>query len=339
MNSEERNQKMIKEYLLSQTLYGVRIMNHLIRKEYPDHIMHISGDDCGNNPDPVFTAGGQISINVAKTYTPGKTLPNRIAKYHYPDGSLPDGDALDLAKAYFIRRGKDLTEEQLIALLANELYIKEPGYNPYFHKPQNHQQRPHPQQAQPAEPPIPKMSFYRKPIRNTRPCREATPEDIYKYITSDYAKSHTEHLRTISDNKERSRYKADNLDYITPGGIFRSRKESDLIKPSGYMVIDFDHIPDARGLVTKLSGDEHFETVLTFRSPSGDGVKWIIALPHAAKPDGNPFTFLEFFIILSNYSRKVYGIEADPSGKDICRACFLPYDPNAYLNPSFKEKK
>lgn len=328
---------MTKEFLLSKTLYGVDIMNHLIRKEYPDFTLHISGDECGKNPDPVFAGGGIIRIKVEKSYTPGKMLPDRIAKFHFEDGSLPDGDALDLAKAYYSQRGKNLTEEQLISLLAEELYIKEPDYNPYYHKLLNDEPLQQENQERPKMPPAPKMSFYRRPIRNTRPCREASPEDIFKYLTSDYAKAHTEHLRTLSDSKLRSRYKAENLDYITPGGIFRSRKEADLVKASGYMVIDFDHIPDARGLVKKLAIDEHFETVLAFRSPSGDGVKWIVALPNITKPDGSPFTFLEFFTILSNYSRKTYGIEADPSGKDICRACFLPYDPDAFLNPLYIE--
>ena len=187
-------------------------------------------------------------------------------------------------------------------------------------------------------PPAPKFSFFRRPTRNTRPCREASPQDIFKYLVSDYAKSHTEHLRTIKDNKLRSKYKAEHLDYITPGGLFRSRKESDLIKASGYIVIDFDHINDAKGLVVKLAQDDNFETVLAFRSPSGDGVKWIVSLSlNITKPDGSPLTYGEYFTILSNYSRKEYGVEADHSGKDICRACFLPYDPAAFLNPLYLE--
>ena len=181
------------------------------------------------------------------------------------------------------------------------------------------------------------MSFFRRPIKNTKPCREASPQDIYKYLVSDYAKAHTEHIRTIADNRERSRYKAANLDYITPGGTFRSRKENELIQASGYMVIDFDHIPNAKGLVKRLANDTNFETILAFRSPSGDGVKWIVALPNTTKPDGTPFTYGEFFTILSNYSKKIYGIEADPSGKDICRACFLPHDPDAFINPLYIE--
>ena len=57
----------------------------------------------------------------------------------------------------------------------------------------------------------------------------------------------------------------------------------------------------------------------------------------ARKPDGTPFTYGEYFTILSNYVRRAYGYEADPSGKDICRACFLPYDPDAFLNPFYLE--
>lgn len=186
-------------------------------------------------------------------------------------------------------------------------------------------------------PSFPRMSFYRHPIRNIRPCREASPENIFKYLISDYAKARTETLRSITDIKKKRDFKAEQFDYITPGGIFRTRKETDLILASGYIVIDFDHIPDPSNLVIKLAGDDNFETVLAFRSPSGDGVKWIVSTPCVPKPDGTPFTHEECFTILSNYTSRYYGIQADPSGKDICRACFLPYDPEAFLNPFYIE--
>lgn len=323
---------MTKEYLLSKTLYGTDIIQHLIRKEFPDHIMRISGLDCGECPDPVWADGGIIQVSIDRITVEGQKLPLYKARFHYPDGQMLDGDAIALAAAYYHERGENLTQEQLIARLAGELSISEPTTplsNPREEKDTNN--------ARPQIPPCPRFSFYRRPIRNTRPCREASPEDIFKYLVSDYAKPQTERLRTITDGKTRSRYKADNLDYITPGGIFRSRKESDLLKPSGYMVIDFDHIPDPQGLVRKLATDEHFETVLAFRSPSGDGVKWIVALPNISKPDGTAYTHGEYFTMLSNYSRQYYGVEADPSGKDICRACFLPYDPDAFLNPLYIE--
>ena len=323
---------MTKEYLLSRTNNGIDIFQHLIRKEYPDHIMHVSGSTCRECPDPVWADGSIIQITIDRIPVPGQRLPIFKARYHYPDEQLFDGDAIALAAAYYNQRGERLTEEQLITRLAEELYIKEPR-KPFFQQEEEPQEEPKPQ----ALPPCPKMSFFRRPIKNTKPCREASPQDIYKYLVSDYAKAHTEHIRTIADNRERSRYKAANLDYITPGGTFRSRKENELIQASGYMVIDFDHIPNAKGLVKRLANDTNFETILAFRSPSGDGVKWIVALPDTNKPDGTPFTYGEFFTILSNYSKKIYGIEADPSGKDICRACFLPHDPDAFINPLYIE--
>ena len=325
---------MTKEYLLSRTNNGIDIFQHLIRKEYPDHIMRVSGSTCGECPDPVWADGSIIQITIDRIPVPGQRLPIYKARYHYPDEQLFDGDAIALAAAYYNQRGERLTEEQLITRLAEELYIKEPR-KPFFQQEEQPQEEPKPQA--PALPPCPKMSFFRRPIKNTKPCREASPQDIYKYLVSDYAKAHTEHIRTIGDNRERSRYKAANLDYITPGGTFRSRKENELIQASGYMVIDFDHIPNAKGLVKRLANDTNFETILAFRSPSGDGVKWIVALPNTNKPDGTPFTYGEFFTILSNYSKKIYGIEADPSGKDICRACFLPHDPDSFINPLYIE--
>ena len=325
---------MTREYLLSRTNNGIDIFQHLIRKEFPDHIMHVSGSTCRECPDPVWADGSIIQITIDRIPVPGQRLPIYKARYHYPDEQLFDGDAIALAAAYYNQRGERLTEEQLITRLAEELYIKEPR-KPFFQQEEEPQEEPKPQA--PVLPPCPKMSFFRRPIKNTKPCREASPQDIYKYLVSDYAKAHTEQIPAIADNRERSRYKAANLDYITPGGTFRSRKENELIQASGYMVIDFDHIPNAKGLVKRLANDTNFETILAFRSPSGDGVKWIVALPDTNKPDGTPFTYGEFFTILSNYSKKIYGIEADPSGKDICRACFLPHDPDAFINPLYIE--
>ncbi len=327
---------MTKEYLYDKTLYGTDIIQHLIRKEFPDHVMHVKGTDCGDCPDPVFADGGIIHIYIDRIPVEGQRLPIYKARCHYLNEEMLDCDALGLAAAYYHQRGEDLTQEQLIAQLAEELFIPEPRKTLAEERAEKEAK----EQAEkaPELPPCPKMSFFRKPIRNTHPCREASPQDIYKYLVSDYAKAATQQLRSIKDPKERSRFKAQNFDYVTPGGIFRSRKESDLVKASGYMVIDFDHIPDPEGLVLLLANEDNFETILAFRSPSGDGVKWFVALPNnAAKPDGTPFTYGEFFTILSNYVRHNYGYEADPSGKDICRACFLPHDPDAFLNPFYIE--
>lgn len=88
---------MTKEYLLSKTLYGVDIIQHLIRKEFPDFVMRISGTDCGQCPDPVWADGSIIEVTMDRIPVEGQRLPDYKARFHYPDGQLLDGDAIALA--------------------------------------------------------------------------------------------------------------------------------------------------------------------------------------------------------------------------------------------------
>ena len=66
---------MTKEYLLSKTLYGADIIQHLIRKEFPDHIMHVQGDWCGECPDPVWADGSIIEVHIDRIPVEGQRLP------------------------------------------------------------------------------------------------------------------------------------------------------------------------------------------------------------------------------------------------------------------------
>ena len=95
---------MTKEYLLSKTLNGVDIIQHLIRKEFPDYVMRISGTDCGQCPDPVWADGSIIEVSMDRIPIEGRRLPEYRARFHYPDGQLLDGDALALATAYYHER-------------------------------------------------------------------------------------------------------------------------------------------------------------------------------------------------------------------------------------------
>lgn len=188
-------------------------------------------------------------------------------------------------------------------------------------------------------PPPPQFSFFKHPIQNTKAFKTITPEGAYKYIKGHYAKDRTEYLRSLTDPRERSAYKCQAFDIAVFAGVFVTRKAGDLVKVSHLMVLDFDHIPDRIDeLKEALPKDDHFETVLLFRSPSGDGLKWVIGLdPNALKSDGTLFTHQELFNMVSFYLKKVYNLEADPSGKDICRACFLPHDPDVVFNPFYAD--
>lgn len=169
---------MTKEYLLSKTLYGADIIQHLILKEFPGRVMRVSGTDCGECPDPVWADGSIIQVTLDRIPVEGQKLPDYKARFHYPDGQLLDGDAIALATAYYHERGEDLTQEEIVARMAEELYIPEPPKTFAELEAEKRQQEEPQAEAEPAKPalpPCPRMSFFRRPIRNTRPCRDASP--------------------------------------------------------------------------------------------------------------------------------------------------------------------
>lgn len=94
-----------------------------------------------------------------------------------------------------------------------------------------------------------------------------------------------------------------------------------------FQCLDFDHLDDIHFVRRKLLDDDYFETQLLFTSPSGNGLKWIVEI------DPSKASHLDYFLGIQNYLKLEYGLEIDPSGKDICRACFLPHDPQCYINP------
>lgn len=173
-----------------------------------------------------------------------------------------------------------------------------------------------------------KFSRFSNPISNTNPVATNTLRDAYAYIIGDKAKERTEHLRSIKDAKEARQYKARHFESCTFSGQFSQRKESGLIKHSELICLDFDHLKMLEKVRQQLLNDEYFETLLLFRSPSGDGLKWVVGI------DTSKFSHAEYFRAIANYLKYTYSIEVDQSGKDVCRACFLPHDPDCFINPN-----
>ena len=100
---------------------------------------------------------------------------------------------------------------------------------------------------------------------------------------------------------------------------------------SGLMCIDFDHVPDLIDLKQRLLADEYFETELMFVSPSGDGLKWIIAV------DLQGMEHSRCFRAIANYLAHAGYPNVDMSGSDVARSCFLPHDPDVFINPKYEE--
>lgn len=171
------------------------------------------------------------------------------------------------------------------------------------------------------------FSFFLQPITNTEAYGLIKLRAVFDLIRYDCYKQKTETLRAITDKKEARRYKAQNFDYVTFSGFFTKRDVTCLEKHSNMIVIDIDHIANVEEIKQKLINDDYFPTLLLFRSPSGDGLKWVIPI------DITEYTHEDWFTSIANYLQFTYKLEIDKSGKDVARACFLCYDPEAYIHP------
>ena len=176
------------------------------------------------------------------------------------------------------------------------------------------------------------MSFFREPITNKTPLRTVTLAQVAKAVRSNWLEQQTMVLRAITDKDKARAYKGSHLPYVTPAGVFSYCSDASMVSYSSVLCMDLDHVEDVDGLKRRLIADQLFETLMAFRSPSGDGLKWFI------RTDLQKGAHRQWFDAVRNYLMSpAYGLsdrQADPSVRNESRACFLCYDPEVYVNPT-----
>jgi hypothetical protein len=308
-----------KEMILNKTHYGTGIYSHILRQYYPDEIvMHIVGRDCGLCRNPFNDGKKTLNIWVEKS-DPTNAMSAELARHTDIENAIAAGDAFSFAELHYKQQG-----EELLQTLNKGLNLRIGEQRSFYNRPIC--------PKSPQSPPVGDLggclfSFFKAPISNTKPHKAVSLLQIYNAIKGDYYKDRTEHLRKLTDQKQARQHKAANFDYCTFSGTFTSRNDKALIKHSGLLCLDFDHLNSVSMLFNRLLQDDYFDTQLLFRSPSGDGLKWIISI------DTTKATHGDFFAAVANYILQTYGVEVDKSGRDISRACFLPHDPQAFINP------
>jgi len=299
--------------ILNKTNYGLGIYAHILRQYYPDEIViSLSGEQCKPARNPF--SDGEKSLNIF--------LHDWVFVYEDTADSNFKGNPFDFAALYYDLSGKELLEK-----LNEELNLKI-GCDHKFYKNES------PVFDIPEEKPvqqIPAFSFFRCPVTNTIPDKKINLFKVYDLIKSNAYKNITGKLSGIENKGQARKYKSQNFDYVTFSGIFSKRSDKSLLKHSGLLTIDFDNIPDILALKQQLLQDEYFDTELLFISPSGNGLKWIIPV------DLSEVSHRDYFIAVSEYIKSSYNLEVDGSGKDVSRACFLPYDNDIYINPKYLE--
>jgi hypothetical protein len=303
--------QITEEQILSKTNYGLDIYAHILRDFYPNEtVIHLKGRITKPSRNP-FRGNSETLIF--------EEIDQQFIFMDLAEKSFA-GTPFDFAKLHFNKDGKELL--QLLCDVLHLNFGKRPNKFPIFLEEEK--------ELKPQKLPLytPKVSFFEAPVRNTIPVKELTLKEVYERIMNDY-KSQTEQLRLISDKKAARSYKAQNFNYVTFSGTFSNRKDEALLKHSGYLAIDFDHIPDFETLKNQLFIDPYFETQLLFKSPSGDGLKWVISI------DITQNTHQKWFSAIKNYIEQTYNFKVDSAGKDVSRACFLPNDPQVFINPKY----
>jgi predicted P-loop ATPase len=134
-------------------------------------------------------------------------------------------------------------------------------------------------------------------------------------------KKEIEAVRNETNKKVRQELKK-TIPYVTPSGLFSRRNKDGLIKHSGFICIDIDEIDDVKSISQRLKADEY--TYAIFASVSGNGVAVLFKI--------DPKKHEEAFIGIEFYLANKYHLQVDKACKDITRARFVSYDPDAYVN-------
>ena len=148
-------------------------------------------------------------------------------------------------------------------------------------------------------------------------------------------------LREMADTATREQkqaFKALNFEYVTFSGIFSYRNARSLVERSPFLTLDIDDLAsmeEARELQQLFIQDKELKTALCFVSPKGRGVKWIVELPDWTLG----LAFRDQFETMRRNVGFRYGYDPDKSGSDVCRACYLPWDADCYVNPKYLSLK
>ena len=345
---------------MSKTHYGLGIYSHILRLYYPNEIvLRLVGRDCGLCRNPFNANKETLHVFIEKENVLGNSLDREFARHEDSENAILAGDAFGFAELHYKQQGNELLQT-----LNKELFLHIGEQRSFYANAQKLVGCSETSQPKspicpnsPKTPPLGDLggclfSFFKAPISNTKPHKAVSLLQIYNAIKGNYYKDRTQKLRAISDVGQARQFKAANFDYCTFSGVFTSRNDKALVKHSGLLCVDFDHLqsvelsckraqnsnefevlPSAADniqlLRNQLLQDQYFDTQLLFVSPSGDGLKWIISI------DTNQATHGEYFAAVANYILQTYGVAVDKSGRDISRACFLPHDSKAFINPIY----
>lgn len=119
--------------------------------------------------------------------------------------------------------------------------------------------------------------------------------------------------------------------YVKKKGIYEmiSKRDENLKDYSGLIVIDIDKLSDKERIrIAKTYPDDDF-LFCAFESPS-KGIKMLYEVDAESK-----YHKTASFEQVKQHVELIYGVNVDPSGKNISRLCYVSYDPDMYVNTNY----
>jgi hypothetical protein len=154
----------------------------------------------------------------------------------------------------------------------------------------------------------------------------ADPHLVAEFIKSDNLKEFICYLRLLN-KKEYTAEKQSKLPAVTWSGTFKpmTRSIETMESYSGLVCMDFDDLEPENIAVIKAQLINDPSLMYCFTSPSGKGVKAIMAVNTGIEDHRAAWLHLE------DYFKKIYFLTADKSGKDASRLCYLSWDPQIII--------
>lgn len=152
-----------------------------------------------------------------------------------------------------------------------------------------------------------------------------SPETLIMDIANGKWKDYITYLRNLGKNEYKAEKKS--LPAATWSGVFKegTRLIDTIEKYSQLVVLDIDNLdPSSIGaLKSQIFNDPYVK--YCFTSPSGNGIKIVVQVNTG--PDNHRAAFLH----LQKVFEEKYLIKVDPSGKDVCRLCYISWDPETII--------
>jgi hypothetical protein len=178
--------------------------------------------------------------------------------------------------------------------------------------------------------PVPSPAIQRfDDLYDSTPSATLTLDTALEQIVDGRYRTNIEDCRSRRLTQGEDAYKAakNALPQWTFAGTFAPTRTKDhLTQHSGIAHADIDHL--AALAATKLALMRDPCVVYCFTSPRGDGLKYGVRIPVVDSDDA----YKHAWGVLAAAHLSAYGVTWDPSGKDICRLCFVSWDPACYIH-------